>query len=63
MNIHTYIFIFRRDTIGTFRIKIAVITGSSSGIGKATAERFAKEGAVVICADINLDGVKSSKRN
>lgn len=28
--------------------KIAIVTGSSSGIGKATAELFAKEGATVV---------------
>ena len=33
--------------------KIAVITGAGSGVGKATAERFAAEGAKVICADIS----------
>ncbi|MCM3540147.1 SDR family oxidoreductase [Priestia endophytica] len=38
--------------------KTAIITGASSGIGKATAERFSKEGAVVICADIKKDAVK-----
>ena len=33
------------------RGKIAVITGGSDGLGRATAERFASEGArVVICA-------------
>jgi NAD(P)-dependent dehydrogenase (short-subunit alcohol dehydrogenase family) len=33
--------------------KIAVITGAGSGMGKAMAERFAAEGAKVLCADIN----------
>ena len=59
---HTYLYIyfFGGIQLGRLESKIAVITGSSSGIGKATAERFAKEGAIVICADINLDGVKKA---
>lgn len=38
--------------------KVAVITGAGSGIGKATAERFSREGATVLCADINFDNQK-----
>jgi NAD(P)-dependent dehydrogenase (short-subunit alcohol dehydrogenase family) len=36
--------------------RIAVITGSASGIGRASALEFAKEGAKVVVADTNLSG-------
>jgi NAD(P)-dependent dehydrogenase (short-subunit alcohol dehydrogenase family) len=40
--------------------KVAVITGAGSGVGRASAVRFAQEGAVVVCADIDLDRAKET---
>jgi NAD(P)-dependent dehydrogenase (short-subunit alcohol dehydrogenase family) len=39
-----------------FKGKTIAITGASSGIGRATATIFAREGAHVVCADINEAG-------
>ena len=40
--------------------KVAIITGAAKGIGFATAQRFAGEGAIVILADMNLETVKGA---
>ena len=40
--------------------KTIIITGAASGIGKATALIFAREGANVACADINPDGARAT---
>jgi len=40
-----------------FADKVVLITGGASGIGRATAERFAGEGARVACTDINVEGL------
>ena len=40
-----------------FRDKVAVVTGSARGIGKATAELLAGEGAHLVAVDINEPGL------
>lgn len=42
---------------GRVQDKVAVVTGAASGIGAATAERFAAEGAKVVLCDIDADGL------
>ena len=40
--------------------KSVIITGAASGIGKAAALIFAREGANVVCADLSEDGAKKT---
>lgn len=39
--------------------KVAIVTGAASGMGKAIAELYAKEGAKVVVSDYNFDGAKA----
>lgn len=45
-----------------FSDKIALITGAGSGLGRATAVLFAKQGAKVVVSDINEEGGNETVR-
>jgi 3-hydroxybutyrate dehydrogenase len=40
--------------------KVALVTGAASGIGKAIAETYAREGARVVFADLNFDAARAA---
>lgn len=49
-----------KRTMGRLDERVALVTGASRGIGKATAQRFAREGAKVCLLDIDEDAVQQT---
>jgi 3-oxoacyl-[acyl-carrier protein] reductase len=48
--------------VGRLQNKVAIITGSGRGIGKAYALRFAEEGAKLLLPDINLESAQKTSK-
>jgi NAD(P)-dependent dehydrogenase (short-subunit alcohol dehydrogenase family) len=44
--------------IQRFGQKVVLVTGAASGIGRATVERLAEEGATLACLDVQADAVE-----
>jgi len=40
--------------------KVALVTGSASGLGRALAGSLCRRGATVVCADIDMDGAEKT---
>ena len=43
-----------------FKDKVAVVTGGASGLGRAMAQRFAREGMKLVLADIEQEALRQA---
>jgi NAD(P)-dependent dehydrogenase (short-subunit alcohol dehydrogenase family) len=51
-----------QNTNGSFKGKVAFVTGAANGIGRATTLAFAREGASVVTADVSEQGDRETVR-
>jgi len=47
----------------TLKDKVALITGAASGIGKEIALEYAKNGAKIVIADLNLEAATAAAKD
>ena len=45
-----------------FEDKVVLVTGAASGIGRATVERLAQEGAKLLCVDVQAEAVEATAK-
>src|SRR5438045_6435078 len=50
------------DDKGSFAGKVAFVTGAANGIGRAAALAFAREGMIVVAADLSEPGNQETAR-
>jgi NAD(P)-dependent dehydrogenase (short-subunit alcohol dehydrogenase family) len=51
---------FHFSPMGRFDGRSVFVSGAASGIGRATAERFGREGGRVVCADVNVTAAEET---
>jgi NAD(P)-dependent dehydrogenase (short-subunit alcohol dehydrogenase family) len=45
-----------------FEDRVVLVTGAASGIGRATVERLAREGARILCVDVQAEAVEAAAK-